>query len=318
MSKTFTDGPPRHAPALVRHTLKGETMGTRYSVVFYGPKDFPTELLARSSFDAVDRVDRQMSTWKADSDLNRLNVAPVGEWVTLPAELMTVLAEALRVGRLSNGAFDIGVGALVNAWGFGPDCRHPDPVRLAAAAGAPRANTVDSLLLDRQGGRARKMAPLSLDLSGIAKGFGVDEMARVLERFQVDAWLIGIDGETRAKGTKPDGSSWAVAHERPDRHVRDAMGVIELADMAVATSGNYRRWRETDHGTISHTIHPGRDVPLVNGIASVSVIAPTCMSADAWATALLVSGIEMGLALARSAALDAIFVLENGTVESIF
>ena len=315
--KTSTEGSPaQHAPAPVRYALNGATMGTRYSVVFYGPEDLPTESLARSLFAAVDRVDRQMSTWKADSDLNRLNSAPVGEWVAVPGELMTVLAEALRIGRLSNGAFDIGVGALVNAWGFGPECRHPDAARIAAASETPRATAVDSLLLDRPGGRVRKNASLSLDLSAIAKGFGVDEMARIMEQFRLNAWLIGIDGEMRARGVKPDGSSWAVAHERPDRYARDAMGVIELVDMAVATSGNYRRWFETENGIVSHTIEPGRGMPLVNGVASVSVLAPACMSADAWATALLVSGIERGLALARSSALEAIFVLEDGTVKS--
>jgi len=316
MSKTSTDGVPRHAPAPLRHSLNGETMGTRYSVVFYGPEDLRTECLARSLFAAVDRVDRQMSTWKVESDLNRLNSAPVGEWVAVPEELMTVLAEALRIGRLSNGAFDIGIGALVNAWGFGPECRHPDAARIAAASETPRATAADSLLLDRPGGRVRKFAPLSLDLSAIAKGFGVDEMARIMDEFRLNAWLIGIDGEMRARGVKPDGSFWAVAHERPDRHARDAMGVIELADMAVATSGNYRRWLETGNGIVSHTIEPSRGAPLVNGVASVSVITPTCMSADAWATALLVSGIERGLALARSAALEAIFVMEDGTVTS--
>lgn len=120
------------APA--RYALNGGTMGTRYSAVFYAPPGQPAEPLARSLFEAVDRVDRQMSTWKADSDLNRLNAAPVGEWVAIPCELMTVLAEALRMGRLTQGAFDIGVGRLVNAWGFGPEATHPDCGRIHGPA----------------------------------------------------------------------------------------------------------------------------------------------------------------------------------------
>ena len=315
--KTSTEvSPGRMIQAPARYALNGGTMGTRYSAVFYAPPGQPAEPLARSLFEAVDRVDRQMSTWKADSDLNRLNAAPVGEWVAIPCELMTVLAEALRMGRLTQGAFDIGVGRLVNAWGFGPEATRPDRGRIEAASTGPRAITTDVLHLDRASGRARKTAPLSLDLSAIAKGFGVDEMARVMDRFGIATWLIGIDGEMRAKGLKPDGSSWAVAHERPDRHVREAMGVIELSNMAIATSGNYRRWFETDNGFVSHTIQPELGRPLDNGVASVSVMAPSCMSADAWATALLVAGADEGTRLAQAAGIDAIFVLEDGTVRS--
>lgn len=302
--------------ALVRHALNGPTMGTRYAAVFYAPDGMATDSLASALFEAVDRVDRQMSGWKPDSDLNRLNVAPVGDWVTLPRELMAVLAEALKISGASKGAFDIGVGGLVAAWGFGPGDRQPDQSRIAAASAAWCATTVDALHLDARTCRARKSAPLSLDLSGIAKGFGVDEMARVMDAFGIRSWLVGIDGEMRARGVKPDGTPWAVAHERPDRHSREAMGVIELTDMAVATSGNYRHWFEVEGRLVSHTMDPATSRPLDNAVASVSVLAATCMAADAWATALMVKGPDEGLALARWAGLEAIFVLENGTTRS--
>ncbi|PZW39467.1 thiamine biosynthesis lipoprotein [Humitalea rosea] len=301
---------------MTRHALHGPTMGTRYAAVFFAPDGMATAALAAAFFEAVDRVDRQMSTWKPDSDLNRLNAAPVGEWVKIPRELMTVLAEALKIGRATQGAFDIGVGALVSAWGFGPGTRQPDQLRIAAASERPRAATTKALQLDVTTSRARKAAPLTLDLSGIAKGFGVDEMARVMDAFGIRSWLVGIDGEMRARGLKPDGTPWTVAHERPDRHSREAMGVIELTDMAVATSGNYRHWVEVDGKVLSHTMDPGTHRPIANGIASVSVLATTCMAADAWATAFMVLGAEAASKLAADRGMGTIFVFDDGTASS--
>jgi thiamine biosynthesis lipoprotein len=301
---------------MTRHALNGPIMGTRYAAVFFAPEGMGTDALAAALFDAVDLVDRQMSTWKPDSDLNRLNAAPVGEWVTIPRELMTVLAEALKVGRATKGAFDIGVGALVSAWGFGPRSRQPDQSLIAAASALPSAATTEALHLDVTTSRARKAAPLTLDLSGIAKGFGVDEMARVMDCFGIRSWLVGIDGEMRARGLKPDGTAWAVAHERPDRQSREAMGVIELTDMAVATSGNYRHWVEVDGKLLSHTMDPGTRIPTDNGIASVTVLAAECMAADAWATAFMVLGAEAASRLAAASGLGTIFVFDDGTVRS--
>ena len=299
-----------------RHALNGPTMGTRYAAVLFAPEGMGTDALASALFDAVDRVDQQMSRWKLDSDLNRLNAAPVGEWVTIPRELMTVLAEALKIGRATKGAFDIGVGALVSAWGFGPGPRRPDQSLIVAASGPPRVATTEALLLDATASRARKTAPLTLDLSGIAKGFGVDEMARVMDSFGIRSWLVGIDGEMRARGLKPDGTPWAVAHERPDRHSREAMGVIELTDMAVATSGSYRHWVEVDGKLLSHTMDPATRSPTDRGIASVTVLAAECMAADAWATAFMVLGAEAASKLAAASGLGSIFVFDDGTVSS--
>lgn len=304
--------------SLVRRALNGPTMGTRYSAVFFAPEGIDTESLAATLFEAVDRVDRQMSTWKVDSDLNRLNTAPVGEWVAIPRELTTVLAASLRIGGASNGLFDIGVGDLVAAWGFGCSKSRPDVDRITALAAQARPATTAALELDEVGQRARKHACLSLDLSGIAKGYGVDEMARVMEAFAVPSWLVGIDGDMRARGLKPDGSAWAVGLERPERGARDAMGVIELGDIAVATSGNYRHWVEMDGKTLSHTMNPKTGAPLENNLSSVTVLAATCMEADAWATVLLIVGEKAGPKAVTALGIEAIFVLSDGSVRETF
>ncbi len=290
-------------------------MGTRYSAVFYGSGDVDERRLAAALQSTLDRVDRQMSTWKPESDLNHLNDAAIHVWVPVPAELMVVLQAALRIGRQSLGAFDIGVGDLVGAWGFGAHAAPPGHVPADPVVSQP-AITAEALELDPHLRRARKHAPLALDLSGIAKGHGVDEMARVMRQFSIPAWLVGIDGEMRASGAKPDGTPWAVAHERPVRGVREAMGVIELEDRAAATSGNYRHYRDIGARTISHTMDPRCGLPLENGLASVTVLAQTCLEADAWATALLVMGARKGLPLAQAMGKDVIFVRTDGTVET--
>jgi thiamine biosynthesis lipoprotein len=301
---------------LIRQTLSGATMGTRYSAVFYTAPGTNVAALNTALFAAVDRVDRQMSNWKAESDLNRLNDAPEGVWVDIPRELMTVLEASLQIECATNGAFDIGVGKQVEAWGFGPARQTAGSDQPPVTASEPGQAASAVLELSRREGRARKSAPITLDLSGIAKGFGVDEMARVMVAFRIPSWLVGIDGEMRAKGAKPDGSMWAVAHERPDRQVREAMGVLELQDMAVATSGNYRHFREVGGRIISHTIDPRTGVSLLNEVASVTVLAPRCMTADAWATALIVMGVEAGLEAAQAHGFDVIFVLQDGSVRS--
>ena len=301
--------------AAVRRSLSGPTMGSRYSAVFFAANDLDERRLAAALQATLERVDRQMSTWKPESDLNRINDAATRVWVPVPAELMSVLQASLRIGRQSLGTFDIGIGDLVGAWGFGAQAAVAD--RLPPSPVAARAAiTAEALELDPHLRRARKHAPLALDLSGIAKGHGVDEMARVMRDFSIPAWLVGIDGEMRAGGAKPDGTPWAVAHERPARGVREAMGVIELLDHAVATSGNYRHYRDIGARTISHTMDPRSDLPLENELASVTVLAETCMEADAWATAFLVMGARKALPLAQAMGRDVIFVRTDGTVET--
>ena len=162
------------------------------------------------------------------------------------------------------------------------------------------------------GCRARKHGPVALDLCGIAKGFGVDELARVLDRHGIGSWLVGIDGEMRTRGAKPDGAPWAIALEAPDDERRAAMGVVELGDAAIATSGDYRHWIEIDGKRVSHTMDPRAGHPLPGALACVTVIAPVCTDADAYATALMVLGDQAGHECARRLGLDALFVSRVG------
>lgn len=301
MSKMSTENP-------VKLALSGPTMGARWSAVFHGdPLGWHDDLrLALQA--SVDEVDRQMSTYRRDSDLNRLNAAPVGAWVDLPAETIAVIEAALAIGEASGGAFDVGVGDLVAAWGFGADADRQVSGDTANSKPASHSVAFKNLELDATGRRARKWAPLRLDLSGIAKGYGVDRLGETMDRFGITAWLVGIDGEMRARGRKPDGSAWAIGHERPVIGERVLMGVLELEDVAVATSGGYRHCHEVAGRTVTHTMDPRSGEPLDNGVASVTVLAENCMAADAWATALLVRGLDDGVTLARRLGMSALFV----------
>ncbi|TBW33782.1 FAD:protein FMN transferase [Siculibacillus lacustris] len=315
MSKTSIE-PSAAGPASVRRVLSGPAMGARWSAIVYAPQAFDTADLAQALADAVEEVESQMSSWRPDSDLERLNRAPIGEWCAIPPRLLMVLERALTIGRLSEGAFDVGVGDLVRAYGFGGGRRTPDAARIAETAGRASFVPPKTLELDPVGGRARRLAPLTVDLAGIAKGYGVDRLAEVAIGFGLAAFLVGIDGELRARGTKPDGRPWAIAQERPDRAIRDVLGVIDLTDAAVATSGTYRHVVEIDGEPRSHTMDPATGRPLRGDLVQVSVVAPDCTSADAWATALLVMGRDRGLAFARRLGLSAILVGADGATQS--
>lgn len=310
--KTFSEKPEASLSSLQRHALSGETMGTRYSAVFFAAAEVDKAAIGAALFAAADKVDRQMSTWKPDSDLSRLNALPAQQWLEVPEELLAVLDAAVRVGVQSNGAFDIGVGELVNAWGFGPAGPRPDAGRASALKQDVHQPASAVLEIDHAQMRARKNASITLDLSGIAKGYGVDALARCLDSFGITHYLVGIDGEMRAKGHKPDGRAWAVAIEKPVQHVREVMGVMELVDAAIATSGNYRHWIEVEGTQLGHTISPLDRQPVRNRLAAVTVVMASCMLADAWATALLVLGEIAGVEMAQKRGMDALFVLRDG------
>ena len=215
-----------------------------------------------------------MSTWKPDSDLMRLNAAPPEVWVDVPERLLTVLSVALQ----SDG---FRTGPSTSAWAT--RSLHGDSVRPRPIGANPRRAVGQSrpahevLEIDAGDRRVRKHAPLTLDLSGIAKGYGVDRLAEVVKPFGIPGALVGIDGELRALGLQPDGNAWTVAVECPDRLVRAPYAILALQDAAVATSGDYRHWVEVGGRRLSHTMDPRRGGPLAASPASVTVVA-----APAW------------------------------------
>lgn len=286
-------------------------MGTRYSAQCYAGPDLDRALLADALDQAVQAVDQDMSNWKAASDLTRLNLAAPDAWVPVSANLAAVLVRAIEIGQESGNAFNVDMGDVVSRWGFGPGAA--DAPNAAVMPSARPRQPVDALLeVDLARCRARKRAPVALDLCGIAKGFGVDELGRVMNRHGIESWLVGIDGELRARGKKPSNARWAIAIERPEDDRREPLSVIELTDVAIATSGDYRHWREYDGQRVSHTMDPRTGAPLNNGVASVTVLARTCMDADAYATALMVLGVEEGVKLASRKRMDALFLVREG------
>lgn len=301
---------PKMSIELTPAKMSGPVMGTRWAADLGLPDGVGPAPVEAALRDAVALVDAQMSTWKADSDLMRLNAAPVGDWVKIPPELMQVLRRGLDIGKASDGAFDIGLGDLALAWGFGADC--PDETAIRANLGQPRRPTHEVLELDAPGLRARKRAPIMLDLSGIAKGYGVDRMMQVCEGFNIPSALVALDGELRAKGVQPDGTPWSVAIEKPDYDTRQPLSMLELQDAAVATSGDYRHWVEISQARFSHTMDRRRGGPVQPGVASVTVVASDGMTADAMATAILVLGATKGRAFAERHGLDCLILERAG------
>lgn len=295
-------------PVLVQWT--GATMGTTYQVKLVAPgldADARADLTAAGEA-RLERVDALMSNWRPDSELSRFNARTEPEPARLDPQTLGVLALAEEVSRASGGGFDVTVAPLVRAWGFGADAAGtpPAPGELAAL----RERVGHGLLeIDRERGTVRKLRPdVEVDLSAIAKGHGVDELARLLlERGHRD-FLVEIGGELRAHGLRPDGTPWRVAIEQPDARDRAIHRVIPLRDRAMATSGDYRNYYERDGRRISHTIDPRTGRPIEHGLASVTVVAPEAVVADAWATALQVLGPRDGPELARSRGLAVWFI----------
>lgn len=287
-------------------TLSGPTMGTRWSARLARGLVLPD--LETALQEAVDAVDLDMSTWRPDSALMRLNAAAPGEWVEAGADLVAVLRIAAEITTASGGAFDIGVGAAVLAWGFGPAQGRVDENAIRTALHEPQRAAIG---FHPDGARVRRLNPCQLDLSGIAKGYAVDCMAGLLRGRGIHDFTVGLDGEIVAEGLRPDGRPWTVALEAPDPDRRAARGVIEVRGRALATSGDYRHRARLGADWLSHTIDPRSGAPVRNRLASVTVLAADCARADAWASALMVLGEVAGPALARACGIEAIFLIRE-------
>ncbi|NII06664.1 FAD:protein FMN transferase [Luteibacter anthropi] len=295
--------------------FEGETMGSTWSVNAVLP-DGANDTAIRNGIQAeVDRVVAQMSTYEAESDLSSFNRAPAGTWQTLPPEFYTVLSYALSLAKDSGGAYDPTVGPLVNLWGFGPD-KHPHEAPDPSTVEAARARVGWSRIrLDDATHRAFQPGGIYVDLSSVAKGFGVDQVARFLDRSGIRAYLVEVGGELRGKGRKPDGSPWHVGIERPGAAAGavddpdELQRVIALTDKAIATSGDYRHFFESGGRFYSHHIDPRTGYPVAHRVASVSILADDCMHADSMGTTMTVLGPEQGMAYAKAHHVAVMFIL---------
>jgi thiamine biosynthesis lipoprotein len=278
--------------------LSGPTMGTSYNIKYSGFEAKSGQQLQTEIDALLVQVNKWMSTYDPQSELSRFNQWQSTEAFPLSAETLLVMQEAKRLGAVSEGVLDVTVGPLVNLWGFGPSAR-PDKVPSSEAITAVKSRIgLDKLQL--LPGAARKLhKDLYVDLSTIAKGYGVDKVADLLEANGINNYLVEIGGEMRVAGKKASGQDWRIAVEKPVTSERAVQEVISIGNNAIATSGDYRNYFEENGVRYSHLIDPQTGYPIQHNLVAVTVIHPSCMTADGLATALIVMGKDRALALAR-------------------
>lgn len=302
----------------VVHRLAGETMGTTWSVALCAAPDLDSAGLRALLQAELDRVVAQMSHWEPDSDLMRFNTAAAGSTQVLPEPFWTVLATAIDLAELSAGAYDPAAGALVDLWGFGAHPRpQPGPPGDADIRAALARCGWRRLAVDRERRCITQAGGVALDLSSIAKGHGVDRLCTALEAAGIPHYLAEVGGELRGQGCKPDEQPWWVTLEAiPDAAgQRLAPWMLALDGIAVATSGDYRRYFETEGRRYAHTLDPRRGHPVHPAPAAVSVVESTCMLADGMATVLTVLGLQDGMRLAEQLGIAALFAMrESGGI----
>jgi FAD:protein FMN transferase len=308
-------------------SFSGPTMGVEWHVtiaVTSATKGTDAAFVLIAIQDALARVDGRMSTYKADSEISRFASAPAGEDFNVSAETAAVVLEAQRISELSNGAFDATVMPLVDLWGFGPaeaSEQAPTEAELSAAlkiCGWQKLHVNTGSNAANQGAGANASAAaaaedlatlrkdvdgLRVDLSAIAKGYGVDAVCEAIIENGYTDFMVEVGGELRTAGLSPKGTAWRIGIDAPQD--MSAMGqnlqaVLELGTIAVATSGDYRNFRVLDGQRITHTIDPRSGLPVKHDLASVTILAPNCMLADALATTCMVLGPEAGMKLIES------------------
>lgn len=293
------------APVQVIH---GMTMGTTYSVKLVGGAGASTEAEVEAAVSAeLEAVNAEMSTYRPESALSKFNAHVATTPYLVPIALGEVVEVARQISEQSGGAFDVTVGPLVDAWGFGPSGVGEPPSdatleALAAHVGYEKLAVGKSAL-------TKADPALRVDLSAIAKGHGVDRVADRLDALGATRYMVEIGGEIRVLGQSPANRPWRVGIEVPQVDSRRVGDVLEVSSGAVATSGDYRNYREVEGKRISHTIDPRTRRPIDHTLASVTVVHATCAWADGWATALNVLGPVEGPALAKKAGLDVLFIV---------
>ncbi|CAD5258900.1 FAD:protein FMN transferase [Alteromonas sp. 38] len=296
-------------PLSVVH-LQGQTMGTTYNVKYVlGEGEAAVEGLQEEIDAKLVNINKMMSTYDTTSELSRFNQYRYSDNFAVSQETLTVVTEALRLARLSDGVLDVTVGPLVNLWGFGPNKR-PEKVPTQADIDAVRDYVGFEKLSTTPTGLKKANPMLYVDLSTIAKGYGVDEVAAILDAHDLEHYLVEIGGEMRVKGERGDGNEWLIAIEKPVTTERAVQKVVSIGTNAIATSGDYRNYYEEDGKRYSHLIDPNTGAPITHDLVSVTVVNPSSMIADGLATAFNVMGWQRAIDLAEQEQL-AVFLIRR-------
>ena len=299
---------PSNDFARQEYLLQGNTMGTTYNIKLVG-QNIDAVKIQQGIDKKLKQLNQEMSTYMADSELSMFNQSASLTPVNVSTGLARVIKEAIRLGELSNGALDVTIGPLVNLWGFGPGYR-PETVPNDELLAATKARVGLDKLVFNNGMLSKVIPDLYVDLSTIAKGYGVDLVAEFVETQGINNYLVEIGGEMRLKGFKHTGELWHVAIEKPLSTERAVHQIIVPKDNAVATSGDYRLYFEADGQRFSHIIDPKTGKPINHKLVSVTVIHPSSMTADGLATAMMVMGEEKALAFAEANEL-AVYIIEK-------
>lgn len=296
-------------------TLQGQTFGTTYSIKYLAHPHSPEpETIHQAIKQRLIEIDNIMSTWNANSEITKLNATPINTQLRISEELLELLAISDEIYHASHKTFDISVGPLVNIWKESAETNIPTDDEIAAAK---NQIGLDYLELDVETNSVIKRRNLDLTVAAIGKGYGVDEIGKVIAGFGILDYLVEIGGEILAsgsRGTKGENAKhqehqgWRVAIEQPDELVRNSFELFILRDQAMATSGDYRNYYEKDGVRYSHIIDPRTAKPVTHRLASVSVVHSSTTYADAWATALFVLGENEGLQLANEVGIAAYFI----------
>ena len=294
--------------------FQGKTMGTYYHIKYVLSDEQLAQkaLLEKQLQVEVDKqlelVNDQMSTYRPQSELSLFNKS--SDSYEVSDATIKVVKKALSLYEQSGGAFDVTVGPLVNLWGFGPDKK---PYKVPSDALIERTKQkVGSQYLSIQGNKLIKSKPeLYVDLSSIAKGYGVDSVAELLSEKGITNYLVDIGGELRVQGTKLNNQDWTLAIERPGLG-QNVQRLLNIGDNAIATSGDYRNYFEFDGIRYSHTIDPSTGKPISHKLVSVTVIDKSSMVADGLATAITVLGPEKGFAFAAKLKQPVFLLVKQG------
>ena len=297
-------------------------MGGTYSVKIVTSKDeLETPALQdvdRALRSSLNRIEGLMSTWDPDSELSRFNRSTSLEPVAVAPETFAVFKWSLDVGSVTGGALDVTIAPLVDAWGFGPSGpRKTAPTneeidRLRAAMGPGRLELNPTAVTVR-----KSRADVQCDLSSVVPGYAADRLSQELTDRGFTDFLVDVGGEVLARGRNEAGTPWRVAIERPELQGDAIQRLVPLSDLAITTAGDYRKYREVDGQRVAHILDPRTGRPVTHRLASVTVIDPLAVRADAFDTALLVLGTQEGMALATKLNLAALFIerTKNGFVE---